>query len=140
MKRFSERHGLTTLSELNVTPLLDLAFVLLIIFMITTPLMENSVDLLVPTSEAAKNAIDRSAVQTLSLDRDARLTFNEEPTTADEVRSLLAALHTANPEVAVIVRAHRELPVQKLIELIDIVKSAQITKVGVVTTPDQPAP
>ena len=140
MKRFSDRHGLTTLSELNVTPLLDLAFVLLIIFMITTPLMENSVDLHVPTSDAAKNAIDQSAVQTLSLDREERLTFNQEPTTADEVRSLLAALHTANPEVAVIVRAHRDLPVQKLIELIDIVKSAQITKVGVVTTPDQPAP
>lgn len=140
VKRFSDRHGLTTLSELNVTPLLDLAFVLLIIFMITTPLMENSVELLVPTSDASRNAIDQSAVQTLSLDRDERLEFNGEPTTPDEVRALLAALHDANPEVAVIVRAHRELPVQKLIELIDIVKSAQISKVGVVTTPDQPSP
>lgn len=137
MKRFSDRHGLTTLSELNVTPLLDLAFVLLIIFMITTPLMENSVDLLVPTSDASRNAIDQSAVQSLSLDRDERLEFNGEPTTADEVRPLLSALHDANPEVGVIVRAHRELPVQKLIELIDIVKSAQINKIGVVTTPEQ---
>ena len=138
MKRFSDRHGLTTLSELNVTPLLDLAFVLLIIFMITTPLMENSVDLLVPSSDAARSAIDRSAVQSLSLNRDQRLEFNGQATTPDEVRTQLVALHADNPEVAVIVRAHRELPVQKLIELIDIVKSAQISKVGVVTTPDQP--
>ena len=50
MRRFSDRHSLHTLSELNVTPLLDLAFVLLIIFMITTPLMENSVDLVIPSS------------------------------------------------------------------------------------------
>ena len=65
MRRFSDRHALQTLSELNVTPLLDLAFVLLIIFMITTPLMDNSVDLIVPSSEAAEKAVDPSAVQTI---------------------------------------------------------------------------
>jgi biopolymer transport protein ExbD len=54
MRRFSDRNALHTLSELNVTPLLDLAFVLLIIFMITTPLMENSMDLIVPNSSTAK--------------------------------------------------------------------------------------
>lgn len=69
-KRFSDRHALQTLSELNVTPLLDLAFVLLIIFMITTPLMDNSVDLIVPSSEAAEKAVgDPSAVQTVAINR-----------------------------------------------------------------------
>ena len=58
MRRFSDRPSLQTLSELNITPLLDLAFVLLIIFMITTPLMEKSVDLVLPSSEAAPNAVD----------------------------------------------------------------------------------
>jgi biopolymer transport protein ExbD len=138
MRRFSDRHALTTLTELNVTPLLDLAFVLLIIFMITTPLMENSVDLVVPSSEAAKNAINPSAVQTVSLDREERLEFNGEATTREELGALLLALHEANPEVAVVVRAHRDLAVQKLIELIDVVKGARITKIGVVTTPDEP--
>ena len=138
MKRFSERQALTTLTELNVTPLLDLAFVLLIIFMITTPLMENSVDLVVPSSEAAKNAINPSAVQTVSLDREELLEFNGEPATREEIRALLLALHESNPEVAVVVRAHRELPVQKLIELIDVVKGARISKIGVVTTPEEP--
>ena len=47
MKRYSNRSNFSTLSEINVTPLLDLAFVLLIIFMITTPLLENSVNLIV---------------------------------------------------------------------------------------------
>jgi len=138
VRRFSERNPLTTLNELNVTPLLDLAFVLLIIFMITTPLMENSVDLVVPSSEAAKNPINPSAVQTLSLDRDEGLEFNGEATTREEVASLLDALRETNPDIAVVVRAHRELPVQKLIELIDVVKGAGISKIGVVTTPDEP--
>ena len=53
---------MSTLAELNVTPLLDLAFVLLIIFMITTPLMDKSVDLIVPSSVAARNAVDASNV------------------------------------------------------------------------------
>jgi len=74
MRRFSDRHALHTLSELNVTPLLDLAFVLLIIFMITTPLMDNSVDIILPSSNAAKNAIAPDAVQNISLRRDGEIT------------------------------------------------------------------
>ena len=50
MKRYSNRSNFSTLSEINVTPLLDLAFVLLIIFMITTPLLENSMNLVIPSS------------------------------------------------------------------------------------------
>ena len=69
MRRFSDRQKPATLSELNVTPMLDLAFVLLIIFMITTPLMENSVDLVIPSSEAANPPINSSQVQTVSIDR-----------------------------------------------------------------------
>ena len=137
MRRFSDRHPLTTLSELNVTPLLDLAFVLLIIFMITTPLMENSVDLVVPSGEA-KNPVNPTTVQTVAIDREERLQFNGEAATRDQVESMLTALHESNPEVAVVIRAHKELPVQKLIELIDVVKRAQVGRIGVVTTPDQP--
>ena len=56
MRRYSQRHNLGTLAELNVTPLLDLAFVLLIIFMITTPLMEKNVDVVLPTTNGAPGA------------------------------------------------------------------------------------
>jgi biopolymer transport protein ExbD len=138
MRRFSDRHALQTLSELNVTPLLDLAFVLLIIFIITTPLMENSVDLVVPTMDAAQDPLNHTAVQTVSIDREEKIEFNSEPATREDLESLLAALHGANAEVAVVIRAHKELPVQKLIDVIDIVKRAQIKKIGVVTAPDQP--
>ena len=138
MRRFSDRHSLHTLSELNVTPLLDLAFVLLIIFMITTPLMENSVDLVIPTSEAAKHAVDPSAVQTIGINREGLIQLNNAPTALTQLEGQLAALREARPEVAVVIRSHKELPVQKLIDVMDAVQRAKITKVGVVTTPEQP--
>jgi biopolymer transport protein ExbD len=138
MRRFSDRHSLQTLNELNITPLLDLAFVLLIIFMITTPLMENSVDLVIPSSEAAQNAIDPSAVQTIAIDRDGLVEFNTQPTTLLELESTLLAMKEARPETAVVIRSHKELPVQKLIDLMDVVQRAKISKVGVVTNPETP--
>src|SRR3954468_21246670 len=111
MRRFSDRHALHTLSELNVTPLLDLAFVLLIIFMITTPLMDNSVDVVLPTSNAAKNAISPDAVQNISLRRDGGMTLNSASTDLAALEAELARLHRERPEIAVVIRSHKELPV-----------------------------
>ncbi len=138
MKRFSDRHALQTLSELNVTPLLDLAFVLLIIFMITTPLMDNSVDLIVPSSEATEKAVDPSAVQTVSINRDAVMKLNGAPTTLEAMENELIAIKAERSEVAVVIRSHKELPVQKLIDVMDVVQRAKIAKVGVVTTQENP--
>ena len=135
MRRFSERHSLTTLSEINVTPLLDLAFVLLIIFIITTPLMEKSVDLVIPSSNAAQNAVDPSAVQTISINRDETIKLGGGEVSLDDLAARLTALREARPDTAVVVRAHKDLPVQKLIDVMDALKKARITKVGVVTNP-----
>jgi biopolymer transport protein ExbD len=138
MRRFSDRHSLHTLSELNVTPLLDLAFVLLIIFMITTPLMENSVDLVLPTNNAAKNAVDPAAVQTVSIDQNEQVSLNGEATSLAGLDAQLADLKAKNPDVAVVVRSHKDLPVQKLMNIMDAVQRAQIRKIGVVTRPEKP--
>jgi biopolymer transport protein ExbD len=136
MRRFSDRNALHTLSELNVTPLLDLAFVLLIIFMITTPLMENSMELVVPTSSTAKTEVNPSQVQTVSIDRDDVLKLNEKVVTADDLESQLAALKQSQPGVAVVVRPHKELPVQNFVRVMDLLHKAGITKVGVMTRPE----
>ena len=137
MRRFSERHALTTLTELNVTPLLDLAFVLLIIFMITTPLMDNSMDLQLPKSGAPEKPLDPGAVQTIALDREALLKFNGRALSLEELEAELVALQAEKPDTAVVVRSHRELPVQKLVDILDVVKAAKITKVGVITNPEE---
>ena len=136
MRRFSDRHALSTLSELNVTPLLDLAFVLLIIFMITTPLMEKSVDVVLPSSQSAANAVDPAMVQTVALRSDGTLALNETVMDLPALELALGVLRVAQPETAVVVRSHRELPVQKLVAVLDAVQRARIAKVGVVTQPE----
>ena len=136
MRRFSDRNGLQTVSELNVTPMLDLAFVLLIIFMITTPLMENSVDLVVPSSEAASKAVDPSAVQTISINREELISLNGASTTLDQLTDQLVGLKNERPELAVVIRSDKGLHVQKLIDVMDAVQRAKISRIGVVANPE----
>lgn len=133
MRRYSQRTGLTTLSEINITPLLDLAFVLLIIFMITTPLLENSMNLSIPSSGATNQPINSSQVQTVSIDRDHTIRFNNQVVDLETLTTQLIQLKQANPEVAIVIRPDRELPVQELITLMDTLRRAQITKVGIAT-------
>ncbi len=133
MRRYSQRQSLSTLSEINVTPLLDLAFVLLIIFMITTPLLENSMNLVIPSSGATNPSINSSQVQTVSIDRAETIRFNNQVVDLETLTTQLAQLKHANPDVAIVIRPDRELPVQKLITLMDTLRRAQITKVGIAT-------
>ena len=137
MRRYSQKQGLSTLSEINITPLLDLAFVLLIIFMITTPMLENSVDLVVPSSAVTDRPVDTQKVQTVSIDRNDVLKLNMDALTPADLESALSALRQKYPQVAVVVRAHRDLPLQKFISVMDVVQRAGITKVGVMTRPEE---
>jgi biopolymer transport protein ExbD len=133
MKRYSNRSNFSTLSEINVTPLLDLAFVLLIIFMITTPLLENSMNLVIPSSSAANAPISKAQVQTISIDRDGTIRINNGIVDSDSLTARLLELKRANPDIAIVIRPDRELPVQKLVTLMDSLQRAQITKVGIAT-------
>jgi len=133
MRRYSQRQNLSTLSEINITPLLDLAFVLLIIFMITTPLLENSLNLIIPSSSAANAPVRAGQVQTISIDRREAIKINDKTVAAPELAARLAELKRANPEVAIVIRPDRDLPVQKLITLMDALQRAQISKVGIAT-------
>lgn len=140
MKRYSSRQSLHTLTELNVTPLLDLAFVLLIIFMITTPLIENSLDLVVPTSSTAKTAVDPSKVLTVSINRNEVLELDGEEVTAADLEARLAARKLDDPALAVVVRPDKDLAIQKFVSVMDILQRVGITKVGVMTHPEEKAP
>ena len=133
MRRYSQRQSLSSLSEINITPLLDLAFVLLIIFMITTPLLENSMSLIIPSSGVKNSAVSSSQVQTISIDRNQSIRFNNQIVDLDSLSSKLAEMKHANPDVAVVIRPDRDLPVQKLITLMDALQRAQIMKVGIAT-------
>jgi biopolymer transport protein ExbD len=133
MRRYSQRQSLSTLSEINITPLLDLAFVLLIIFMITTPLLENSMNLVIPSSSAKNPPINRSQVQTISIDRTDTIRFNNQVVDLETLTAQLGELKEKNPDVAIVIRPDRELPVQKLIAMMDALQRMGITKVGIAT-------
>lgn len=137
MKRFSDRHQLSTLSELNVTPLLDLAFVLLIIFMITTPLMENSSSLVLPTHKAGEGAAEPPDVETVTIDKDAQVTIEKAAVQVEGVREAIANMKANRPALAVQIRADKDLSVQKLVDVMNAIKEAGVTKVGIVSTDAQ---
>ena len=137
MRRYSQRQSLSSLSEINITPLLDLAFVLLIIFMITTPLLESSMSLIIPSSTAKTPAVNAPQVQTISIDRDEAIRFNNHLVDLESLSAQLVELKHANPDIAVVIRPDRDLPVQKLITLMDALQRAQIMKVGIATRAEQ---
>jgi len=107
MRRFSQRSYLVTLSEINITPLLDLAFVLLIIFVITTPLLEQSINLKLPrgghpdkTFEQVRHPHRRNLhIGYYKLDRKAMQ--------LPQLISQLAGEFRANPNLVVYIRATR---------------------------------
>ena len=93
--RYSQRNNLSTLSEINITPLLDLAFVLLIIFIITTPLIENSASLaILPRAAPPMPRSIANKVQVVSIDRDAAIKFNDEIIDAETLTARLTAVKT----------------------------------------------
>jgi biopolymer transport protein ExbD len=133
MRRYSQRQNLSSLSEINITPLLDLAFVLLIIFMITTPLLESSMSLIIPSSGAKSPPVTSSQVQTISIDRNDAVRFNNQIVDLETLTTQLVELKRSNPDVAVVIRPDRDLPVQKLVTLMDALQRAGIMKVGIAT-------
>lgn len=140
MRRYSSKHNLQTLTELNITPLLDLAFVLLIIFMITTPLIENSLDLVVPKSTTARGAVNPAEVLTIAIDKNNTYKLNNEIISPLDLEARLVASKLENPNTAVVVRPHFELPVQQFVSMMDILQRAGIAKVGVMTLREDKTP
>lgn len=133
MRRYSSKNGLHTLTELNITPMLDLVFVLLIIFMITTPLLENSLDLVVPKSTTAKGAVNPTEVFTISIDKNNTYKLNNDLISPQDLEARLISAKQEKPDAAVVVRPHFELPVQQFVSVMDILQRAGIAKVGVMT-------
>ncbi|MDE1170158.1 MAG: biopolymer transporter ExbD [Verrucomicrobium sp.] len=130
LKRFSDRGGHSTMAELNVTPMLDLAFVLLIIFIITTPLMEGSLEINLPSAAAKTPPPEAGAVKTVEVDRSGAVSLAGRRCTLPELEAELARLHAADPKLAVVVRADRDLRYQQLVDVFDALQRAQVTRLG----------
>ena len=139
MRRRTRPHrhtqDLGTLAELNVTPLLDLAFVLLIIFMITAPFLAESSELVIPSSRGSNDQVDPAKVFTVSIDRNRKMDLNGVELDLSELEAGVRQLKAKNPEMGVIIRAHDELTVQDLVGVMDSLRNAKVAAVSVVTKP-----
>jgi len=89
--------------------------------------------LIIPSSGVKNAAVPSSQVQTISIDRSETLRLNNQAVDLESLSARLAELKRANPDVAVVIRPDRDLPVQKLITLMDALQRAQIMKVGIAT-------
>jgi biopolymer transport protein ExbD len=129
MKRYSQRSGHTTMAELNVTPLLDLAFVLLIIFIITTPLLENHIPLNLPTASTNNNQpIDPKSVRTVSIDRNGQVYLEAKPVDLSVLEQELTEFRLETPDAAVVVRADKSLRYQQVVDVVNVLQRAQISR------------
>jgi len=119
------------MAELNVTPLLDLAFVLLIIFIITTPLLESNIPLELPNGSKNNNPpVDPKSVRTVSIDRTGQVFFESRPVELPVLEQELAAFKRETPDAAVIVRADKSLQYQQVIDVMDVLQQAQISRLS----------
>ena len=105
MRRFSQRSALVTLSEINITPLLDLAFVLLIIFVITTPLLEQSINLKLPQGGKPDIKIDKRDIRTVEISPQGVYTLNRQRMSLDQIEANLVKDYRADPNLVVYIRA-----------------------------------
>ncbi|SDT93506.1 biopolymer transport protein ExbD/biopolymer transport protein TolR [Verrucomicrobium sp. GAS474] len=130
LKRYTQSNSHSTMAELNVTPMLDLAFTLLIIFIITTPLMEGNIEINLPTATPTKATDEKPDVKTVEVDKKGVIHFGGKIVTVDALRRDLEKLHQADPKVAVIIRADRDLRYQTLVDVFDALQRANITRLG----------
>lgn len=132
-RNFHRRSPMAAMSEINVTPLIDLAFALLIIFMITAPLLEQSIDINLPAERARAQEPERQTGLTLSLDREGVLYWDGERVGADELALRLQQLVDSGGDPVVSIRADAALPYQRIVDVLDEVKAAGLRKISLGT-------
>ncbi len=136
MRRFSQRNSLVTLSDINITPLLDLAFVLLIIFVITTPLLTQSVDLKLPEGgRPDKHPVNPQDVQTIEVTAQGQYYLNRKPTMLGQIEASLVKFYRANPNLVVHIRADEKGQFKYVMAILNICQKHDITRFSVRTEP-----
>lgn len=117
------------MTELNVTPLMDLAFSLLIIFMISTPLLEQTIPVNLPQQDANSASVRPDIdFQLITIKADGQIYWGKQPVDLVKLNSLLASLSKTQDPPAISLRADRNLIYQKVIDVIDAIKRNNLTK------------
>jgi biopolymer transport protein ExbD len=138
MRRFSQRSHLVTLSEINITPLLDLAFVLLIIFVITTPLLEKGLNLSLPKATGQPDKeLRKEDIRTVEIDPRGVYAINKRPMKLELLVAQLVQDFKYNPNLVIYIRADENSRTKDLTALIDTCQRNGLNKYSLRTHPPE---
>ena len=135
--RLERTKGSAPMSEINVTPLVDVMLVLVVIFIITAPLLASSIRLDLPATDAAK-PVDAPRFVTVALDAGGRTFLNDKPVTPDELAQRLAASARQNPDTEVQLRADQTVPYGRIVQVMGAAQKAGLGRIGFGAEPHAP--
>ena len=135
MARQTKLTSLDQISEINLTPLMDLTFILLITFIITFPLIEQGIPVNLPKGKA--DELDPDSSRAITLEVGGKLYLDDVPITQDELHVEMSDLGLADPDVTVMVRADEEIPYKNVMDVMKILHGAKITRVALVTEAEE---
>ena len=137
--RLERSKGSEPMSEINVTPMVDVMLVLLVIFILTAPLMASSIKLDLPKTDAAK-ASEAPKFVTLVVDKTGQIFLNDKPIVIDELRTSLSQTAVKNPDTEVQLRADEAVPYGKVVEVMGAAQKAGLNRIGFVADAPVAAP
>lgn len=133
-RNFHRKNRLRSVTEINVTPLIDLAFALLIIFMITTPLLEQTIALDLPeeSQKLQKPRLDQN-FQIIAIGKEGKYFWGEVELPLSEIEQKVQSLSTQLDPPIIHIRGDQAIPYQKVIAVIDLVKKYQLNQISLDT-------
>ena len=129
------RDGHGSLNELNITPLLDLVFVLLVIFIITTPQLTNSLEINLPSGKPPliKPDAPKPKINRIVVDEKGQSFLNGVALKIPGLKEQLRQMKATNPQLGVVVEGAEDVDYQNMIDVLDVLQQLDITKVGLAT-------
>jgi biopolymer transport protein ExbD len=122
------------MSELNITPLLDLVFVLLVIFIITTPQLVNNLEINLPSAKPPPaDHKPKPKPSRIVVTADSQITLDGEGVTLAQLKDRLASFKAANPDLGVVLKGSDEVDYQIMVSVMDTLRQLDITKMGLAT-------
>ena len=132
--RLERTQGPQPMSDINVTPLVDVMLVLVVIFIITAPLLASAIRLDLPKTDAAK-PVDAPKFVTLVVDKSGQTFLNDKALKLDELARQLAQTAGRNPDTEVQLRADEAVPYGKVVAVMGVAQKAGLNRIGFVAEP-----
>ncbi len=136
MGRRAPLTSIRRMGDINLTPLMDLTFILLITFIITFPLMEQGIPLDLPDGRQTSVPQQDERPREISIDRDGQLFYEMQPVTPLELEDAIALLASREPNVRVYVRADKHVPYGAVVAVLQSLQDVHITRIALVTRAD----